>query len=105
MDHPYDAVLQQARRSFAAFYDTATTTDATWFDGLVLAHVTLTEGMKIPRESLPDRLDLERACDEAEQRFMKARDAVRECSTFRRLVPGDQKRIEAVLFELFPPTS
>lgn len=104
MDHPHDAILQQARRSFVAFYSTATPTDATWFDALVLAHVSLTEGMMIPRDSYPDRMKLERDCNEVERRFMEARDRVRECSTFRRLVPGDRRRIEAVLFELFPPT-
>lgn len=104
MDHPHDAILQQARRSFAAFYNAATPKDATWFDALVLAYVALTEGLKIPRESYPNRRKLERDCDEAERRFMNARDRVRICSTFRSLVPGDQKRIQAVLFELFPPT-
>ncbi len=105
MDHPHDAILQQARRSFAAFYSTASPTDATWFDALVLAHVALTEGMKIPRQSHPDRIQLERDCDKTEREFMRAREQVRKCGTFRGLVPGDQKRIEAVLFQLFPPTT
>ena len=65
------------------------------------------QGTTIPREIVPaaERADLERACDEVERRFMQARDQVRECSTFRALVPGDQRRIKTVLFELYPPTA
>jgi hypothetical protein len=42
--------------------------------------------------------------DDAERRVMTARDRVRDCPTFQKLAPGDQKRIAAILFVLFPPT-
>jgi hypothetical protein len=101
-----DPVLQEARRSFRAFYSIATPDDATWFDALIVAHAALTQGMSIPRELVPaeDRGDLEHACDDAERNFMQARDRVRECPTFRKLVLGDQRRIALVLFELYLPT-
>ncbi len=60
--------------------------------------------MGIPREHIQDRDGLERAVDGVERNFMLARDRVKACPTFRKLVPGDQRRIAAVLFELFPPT-
>ena len=75
-------------------------------DALVHAWTNVTQGMKIPRErvSPEHRAELERVVNFAERTFMKARDRVRECSTFRQLVPGDQKRIAAIIFELYPPT-
>jgi hypothetical protein len=51
-----------------------------------------------------DRNSLERACNGAEQNFMKAREHVRACSTFQSLASRDQERIAAVLFELKLPT-
>ena len=107
MDNADDDFLQDARQLFEAFYVVATPDDRTWFDALIRAHVALSRGTKIPREllSAAERGRLERACDKAERKFMEARDRVRECPTFRKLVPGDQRRIEAVLFELYPPTA
>ncbi len=105
MDHLHDEILQQARGIFPAFYKVATTDDETWFDALVLAHVRMNLAMRIPRMFHPVRRQLERECNEVEQRFMNARDKVRECPTFRALAAGDRKRIEAVLFEVFPSTA
>lgn len=50
------------------------------------------------------RDEVERTGDKIEVAFMKARDRVRHCATFKKLVPGDQKRIEFVLFSPFLPT-
>jgi hypothetical protein len=75
-------------------------------DALVLAWVALRKGASIPRRFVPaaDRNSLERACNGAEQNFMKAREHVRACSTFQSLASRDQERIAAVLFELKLPT-
>ena len=75
-------------------------------DALVRARTNVTQGLKIPREQVsPEhRAELERVVNYAERTFMQARDRVRECSTFRKLVPGDQRRIAAIIFELYPPT-
>ena len=107
VETPNDRLLDEARHSFRAFYSVVTPDDATWFDSLVLAWAALRNGISIPREfvAADERNSLERACDEAERKFMRARDRVRDCPTFRKLVPGDQRRIAAVLFELYLPTA
>ena len=107
MHNADDRFLQDARQLFDAFYAVATLDDRTWFDALIRAHVALSRGTTIPREVLSDaeRSRLERACDKAERKFMEARDQVRACATFRKLVPGDRRRIESVLFDLYPPTA
>ena len=101
-----DPILAEARRSFRAFYESATGDDAVWMDNLVLAWVALRQGVSIPREVVPtgERFKLEAACDKAERNFMHARDRVRECRTFHKLAPGDQRYIASVVFELYPPT-
>src|SRR5687768_16599931 len=90
--HP---VLREARLLFGAFYGTAIADDQNLMDTLIMAYTTLTRGITIPREVVPadDRSDLEHACDEVERRFMQARDRVRNCSSFQKLVKSDQKRI------------
>jgi hypothetical protein len=49
--HP---VLEEARRSFSAFYRVATAEDQTWFDALVLAHVALTRAINVSRPTVVD---------------------------------------------------
>ena len=44
------------------------------------------------------------ACENGAGRFMQARDCVRICPMFKKLVSSDQKRIAEILFEVFPPT-
>ena len=87
---PNDPVVQEARRTFAAFCGSATVADAMLMDALVHAWTAVTQGMTTPREgvSAEHRAELERVVDFTERTFMKARDRVRECSSFRQLVPG-----------------
>jgi hypothetical protein len=103
---PIHPVLRAARSQFSVFYGMATAEDVAWMDSLVLSHWAYRHGTSVSRALLPDgyRQTFERACDVAEQKFMLARDRVRECETFRRLVPGHQQRIAGVLFEICLPT-
>lgn len=103
IDNPIPRLLAEARRSFPAFYATATPDDRTWLDVLVLAHFSLNEGATAPREFLPDRAAFERTVDETERRYMQARDNVRTCATFAKLQSGEQARIADNLFEPLPP--
>src|SRR5687768_1841824 len=58
-------------------------------DNLVLQHAAFSRAANLPRELVTpaDRNQLEHACDEIERRFVAARDSVRNCRTFRSLVP------------------
>ena len=69
-----------------------------------MAHVALTQGIKADRTTVADSAARERVCDQVEREFMKLRDRVGACSSFRKLGPGEQRRIATILFELFPPT-
>ena len=106
MFDPYDELRAEARRSFRAFYTVATPHDAPLLDSLVIAYVTLRQATNIPRELIPaqERTVIERDCNEVEQRFMIACERVQQCATFRKLVPGDQRRIKAILFDFNAPT-
>jgi len=56
--HP---LLEEARRSFGAFYDTATPDDAKWFDSLIMARQAFTSASNFPRIAVgtPEGDDLE----------------------------------------------
>ena len=105
-DQPTDPVLEQARTSFRAFYSIAPPDDALWMDALVLSWTAFVQNTTIPRHVLPEavRDDVERTGNRVELLFMKVRDRVRECATFKKLVPGDQQRIVMALFDPFLPT-
>ena len=62
---PSDPMLQEARRTFAAFYGSATAIDTMLMDALVHAWVNVTQGLKISREGVPaeQRAELERVVD------------------------------------------
>jgi hypothetical protein len=100
--HP---LLHEARRLFGAFYGIATADDTTWFDSLVMPREAFTRAANFPRIAVgtPEGDALERACDEAERRFMRARDQVRGSPSFKKLHAADQKRIADIVFEAFPP--
>jgi hypothetical protein len=74
----------EARRLFEAFYSIATPQDAIWLDRLLLTREAFTRAAGLPRLviSTPEGRDLERACHEAEMKFMQARDEVRGCPRF-----------------------
>jgi hypothetical protein len=73
-------------------------------DALLQTHAAVTLCIKAPRSPAnPLRDHLERVTDATERAFTEARESVRGCETFRSLCPGDQRRIEAVLFEVYPP--
>ena len=106
VDDPYTELLAGTRPMFRAFYSTATAEDSTLLDSVIVASVTLRQATEIPRSEIPpgDRIEVERQTNEVERRFMTACQRVRECATFRKLVPGDQRRISAILFEFKFPT-
>ncbi len=102
---PSEGTLELARRSFRAFYSIATPEDALWMDALVLSWTAFVQNTAIPRQVLSGgiRDHVERTGYRVEQLFMKVRDRVRDCPTFSKLVPGDQRRIALVLFDPFLP--
>ena len=81
----------------------ATVDDAMLLDALVMAHLTLSLGIRTPRERLTatERRKLERGCDESERRFMHVRECVRDCPTFSALRRADREVIVGVLFDPF----
>jgi hypothetical protein len=73
-------------------------------DVLQQTHAALNLLIKEPRNPTnPLRDHLERVTDATERAFTAAREAGRGCETFRGLCAGDQRRIENVLFEVYPP--
>jgi hypothetical protein len=99
--HP---ALRAARDHFPGFYRTANAVDATSMDNLVLAYLAFRQAATTPREFVPDnyRLTFERACDNAERKFLQARDRLREAEAFKKLVPDYQQRIADLLFDALP---
>ena len=99
--HP---ALRAAREYFAGFYRTANAEDAASMDSLVLAYLAFRQAATTPREFVPDsyRFTFERACDNAERKFLVARDRLREGETFKKLVPDYQRRISDLLFDGLP---
>jgi hypothetical protein len=93
------------RISFRSFYDNATPDDALWMDALVLGFAAFVKNTVIPRQVLPERLraHVERTGNEVEHVYMKVRDQVRRCSTFKNLPVVDRQRIATVLFDPFSP--
>lgn len=95
--------LADARNLFRAFYSTASGDDAVLMDRLLCVHAAVTLAIDYPHmPGDPLRGELEKVTDTTERAFTELREAVRSCRTFRRLCEGDQRRIENVLFELFP---
>ncbi len=72
---------------------------------LIRMFTLLTLAINEPRVPGNPRHELEKVTDATDQGFAAAREAVRGCQTFRNLCPGDQRRIENVLFSPFPPWS
>jgi hypothetical protein len=106
---PRNLTIRSSRRPVARFAHStvsATADDEAWMDVLVTAWAALGRGISIPRQfvAADERDSLERACDDAERQFMRARDRVRGCATFQRLALADQSRIAIILFDVFPPT-
>ena len=99
--HP---ALRAARDHFSGYYRTANADDAAAMDALVLAFLAFRQAANMPREFVADnfRLSFERACDNAERKFLHARDRLRDGETFRKLVPDYQQRIADLLFEALP---
>ena len=99
--HP---ALRAARDHFSGFYRTANAEDVASMDTLVLAYLAFRQAATMPREFVPDnyRFTFERACDNAERKFLQARDRLREGETFRKLVPDYQQRIADLLFDALP---
>lgn len=97
--------LRESRHLFHGFYVRASVEDAAAMDVLVMAYISVTLGILVPRRQMPagTRMSIERNCDRAEREFLRARDQVRDCETYRTLSPEEQKRV-ASLFELFVPT-
>ena len=106
MDDPYAELLANARPLFRAFYSIATPGDSKHLDLLIAAYVTLRQATSIPRDLIPadERTNVELQCNEVERRFMIACECVRNCATFQKLVPGEQRRLKAVLFDFTGPT-
>jgi hypothetical protein len=99
--HP---ALRAARDHFSGFYRTAKAEDAALMDNLVLAYLAYRQAVTMPREFVPAnyRFTFERACDNAERKFLQARDRLREGETFKKLVPDYQQRIADLLFDASP---
>ncbi len=99
--HP---ALRAARDHFPGYYRTANAEDVASMDALVLAYLAFRQAATMPREFVPDsyRLMFERACDNAERKFLQARDRLREGETFKKLVPDYQQRIADLLFDALP---
>lgn len=99
--HP---ALRAARDHLAGFYRTANASDVASMDTLVLAYLAFRQSATMPREFVADnyRIEFERACDNAERKFLHARDRLRDSDTFRKLVPDYQRRIADLLFEALP---
>src|SRR5687768_12680606 len=91
--------LDAARWCFRGCYHRAAPEDVTRADTLVAARDKLAQMINIPGGGAPlrERLSLERACNTAELAFMKAWNAIHNCTTFRRLHEHDWKKIEAAL--------
>ena len=102
---PNEGTLELARRSFRAFYSIATPEDALWMDALVLSWTAFVQNTTIPRQILSEgiRDHVERTGYKVELLFMRVRDRVRECPTYKKLVDGDQRRIALILFDPFLP--
>ena len=100
--HP---ALRAARDHFTGFYRMANADDTASMDTLVLAFLAFRQAATMPREFVPEnyRFTFERACDNAERKFLQARDRVREGETFNKLVPDYQQRIADLLFDALPP--
>ena len=97
-----DAYIEFARQEFRAFYSAADTADAAKFDRLLHLHRVLGEAYKVwSVPGVPPTQHNERA---AMHEFLRTRFDVQSCGTFNRLCLCDQKRIEAILFNPFPPT-
>ena len=99
--HP---ALRAARDNFAGFYRMADAKDAASMDALVLAYLAIRQSATMPREFVPDdfRMMFERASDNAERKYLQARDRLREGETFKKLVPDYQQRIADLLFDALP---
>jgi hypothetical protein len=96
--------LADARKEFRGYYSIATTPDAVLMDELINMFTLLTLAINHPRDpGNPMRHELEKVTDATDQGFAAAREAVRSCQTFHNLCAGDQRRIENVLFEVYPP--
>src|SRR5215218_5446707 len=97
--------LRESRVLFPTFYANASADDSVAMDVLVMAYISVTLGITLPRKHLADslRMRIERDCDNAEREFVAARDRIRECPTYLSLALPEQKRV-ASLFELFLPT-
>lgn len=99
-------LLAPIRDLYGAFYSAATPADALRMDMLLCMHAAVTLAIQAPRNPVnPIGPELERVTFDVEQAFTTARELVRECPTFRGLCEGERKRIEATLFDLFPPWS
>jgi hypothetical protein len=105
-DQPTDARPGTGEHLVPRVLSIATPDDALWMDALVLSWTAFVQNTTIPRHVLPEavRDHVEHTGNQVEHLFMKVRDRVRECETFKKLVPGDQQRIATTLFDPFLPT-
>lgn len=86
-----------------AYYHIAELDDALAMDAVML-HYVMRRIVNQDRTSQPFRVrvGVKRTCNATEQAFMRTWETVRSGRAFQALVPGDQGRIKAVLFEGAP---
>jgi hypothetical protein len=95
-------LVAEARQAYPGYYTRASPGETALFDGLVLARAAYLLGVRTPREGIDPgaRVELERATDLIEKRFVEFRDKVCQTLTFRRLPGSDQRRVERELLPL-----
>lgn len=95
-----DRLVADVRRRFPAYYAQATVWEMAWLDALVMARAAYLLGIGTPREGVEPkaRVELERATDLIEKRFVELRDRVRTSIAFQHLSAQEQRRAEMELF-------
>ena len=95
-------LVTEARQAYPGYYARASPGEMALFDGLVLARAAYLLGVRTPREGVDPvaRVELERATDLIEKRFVEFRDKVRLTVSFQQLPGTDQRRAERELFAI-----